>query len=579
MNDRFLNKSRMVPKIILFSALLIALIQGSSFGEIIPGNRQIPWSRGIVGVPGGIPNRTKIFADITQSPYRADRTGASDASAKIQAAIDACPEDQVVYMPAGTYRINNPIDFRQKKKITLRGAGMSTVLVDHTTGGNGMISIGGDSAQMLGSGTAITGGLNKGSSDLTVASASEFKVGMLVVLNQRNDPNLVWASKGQDRLLQQVTWVKAIKGNTVTVSPPTYWTWNRALDPRLYNYGGFQAEWDGCEDFRVDRTNGKAISTILIDQGYACWIKGVRSEMVPNYHFMAIESTCLEIRESVAWDSIAHVTNGAGVLFYRRVCSSLVEDNIIYRCFPGFEINSGSGGNVFAYNLMEDNYTDQSHLMGASFDCNHGGHTCMDLYEGNVGSMFQSDGYFGSASDITLFRNRFHGTNPTLTDNSKCVDLGRWSQYFNVVGNVLGTAGFSNLYDPTETFAYSKPVIYRLGFPNMGNNAFEGTRPPGTADDALDTRVRTTLIRHGNYDFVTKSTVWDPGIKDHVLPASLYLSSKPVWFGNLAWPPIGSDLNPMVGQIPAQARFKGLHFPYSGSTASLGGASEGLSDF
>ncbi len=205
---------------------------------------------------------------------------------------------------------------------------------------------------------------------------------------------------------------------------------------------------------------------------------------------MAVESACLEIRESVAWDSIAHVTNGAGVLFYRRVCSSLVEDNIIYRCFPGVEISSGSGGNVIAYNFMEDNYTDQSRLMGASFDCNHGAHTCMDLYEGNVGSMFQSDGYFGSASHITLFRNRFHGTNPTLTDNSKCVDLGRWSQYFNVVGNVLGTAGFSVLLDPTETFPYAKPVIYRLGFPNMGNNGFEGTRPPSTANDALDTRVR-----------------------------------------------------------------------------------------
>jgi Pectate lyase superfamily protein len=551
-------------KITIFFILAGALMQASSFGDIIPANRRIAWSRSIVGVPGGIPNRTKIFADVTQSPYRADKTGTSDASAKIQAAIEACPENQVVYLPAGTYRIDKPIDFRQKKKITLRGAGMSTLLVDHTNGGNAMISIGGDSVQMLASGTAITAGLSKGSAEVTVDSATGFSVGMLVVLSQRNDPALVWSPNGQDRLLQQVTSVKAINGNTITIFPPTYWTWNRALDPRLYNYGGFQAEWDGCEDFRVDRTNGKATSTIFIDQGYACWIKGVRSEKAPNYHFMAVESACLEIRESVAWDSIAHVTNGAGVLFYRRVCSSLVEDNITYRCFPGVEINSGSGGNVIAYNLMEDNYTDQSRLMGASFDCNHGAHTCMDLYEGNVGSMFQSDGYFGSASHITLFRNRFHGTNPTLTDNSKCVDLGRWSQYFNVVGNVLGTAGFSVLLDPTETFPYAKPVIYRLGFPNMGNNGFEGTRPPSTANDALDTRVRATLIRHGNYDFVTKSTAWEAGIKDRELPASLYLSSKPAWFGDLAWPAIGSDLSPMVGQIPAQARYKGLHFPYGG---------------
>ncbi len=130
-------------KITIFFILAGALMQASSFGDIIPANRRIAWSRSIVGVPGGIPNRTKIFADVTQSPYRADKTGTSDASAKIQAAIEACPENQVVYLPAGTYRIDKPIDFRQKKKITLRGAGTSTLLVDHTSGGNAMISIGG----------------------------------------------------------------------------------------------------------------------------------------------------------------------------------------------------------------------------------------------------------------------------------------------------------------------------------------------------------------------------------------------------------------------------------------------------
>jgi hypothetical protein len=555
---RYLDNRRMDSHAIWLTGFLVLVMHVSGLAEIIPSDRRIAWSRETVGVPGGIPNRTVVFCDVTKSPYNADKTGATDASARIQRAIDACPRNEVVYMPAGTYRVDNAINVRFGKSITLRGVGDSTVLVDHTTGGNGMIQIGGDSVGQ-GSTTTIIGDVSKGATQINVGSSSGFSVGMLVEIDQDNDPNLVWSPDGLKRLLQQVTRVTSIRGNTISVWPPSYWSWSSRLNSRLTNYGGAgasQTEWCGCENFRVDRRNGKAASTIFIDQGYACWIKGVRSELVRNYHFMAIESACLEIRESVAWDSLVHVSNGAGVLFYKRVCSSLVEDNIIYRCFPGVEINNGSGGSVIAYNFMEDNYTDEGRLMGASFDCNHGPHNCMDLYEGNVGSMFQSDGYFGSASHITLFRNRFHGTNPTLTDNSKCVDLGRWSQYFNVVGNVLGTAGVSNVYDPDEIFPYSTPVIYRLGFPNMGNNGFQGARPPSTAKDALDTRVRATLIRHGNYDYVTKSTVWDAGIKDRVLPASLYLKSKPAWFGNLAWPAIGPDLSPMAGQIPAQARFR-----------------------
>jgi hypothetical protein len=39
------------------------------------------------------------------------------------------------------------------------------------------------------------------------------------------------------------------------------------------------------------------------------------------------------------------------------------------------------------------------------------------------------------------------------------------------------------------------------------------------------------------------------------LPASLYLSAKPAFFGNTPWPAIGPDANPMVNSLPARERF------------------------
>jgi hypothetical protein len=156
-----------------------------------------------------------------------------------------------------------------------------------------------------------------------------------------------------------------------------------------------------------------------------------------------------------------------------------------------------------------------------------------------------------------------------LTQNSKCVDICRWGQYFNVVGNVLGTQGFSTVYSVTAAnYPFTTAVVYRLGYPSGGNNYYiPGETVPPSTDyaNAFDTRVQSTILLHGNYDYVTDSTVWDPTIANHALPASLYLTSKPAWFGNLAWPPIGPDLSPMVSMIPAQARYMGVNYTSGGN--------------
>jgi hypothetical protein len=52
--------------------------------------------------------------------------------------------------------------------------------------------------------------------------------------------------------------------------------------------------------------------------------------------------------------------------------------------------------------------------------------------------------------------------------------------------------------------------------------------------------------------------VWDAAIADHSIPASLYLSGKPSWWGSLAWPPFGPDLTPKEGPIPAQLRYDAM---------------------
>jgi len=222
----------------------------------------------------------------------------------------------------------------------------------------------------------------------------------------------------------------------------------------------------------------------------------------------------------------------------------------------------GCSGNVVGYNYCADIDTG-SEIAGGDISVNHGPHNMMNLFEGNVGVMFQSDGYFGSASHNTVFRNCFSGAHSKLTQGLRAVALNRWSYDFNVVGNVLGDPSFPAppaglLTTEANNYSYLTRVIYQLGYPHMGNNSYAGVNPPDTGKEALDTRVKSTLLRHGNYDYATRRIQWDAGIADHALPNSLYLPGKPAWFGDLRWPPI-DPANPSTaaaGSIPAGCRFR-----------------------
>jgi hypothetical protein len=74
-----------------------------------------------------------------------------------------------------------------------------------------------------------------------------------------------------------------------------------------------------------------------------------------------------------------------------------------------------------------------------------------------------------------------------------------------------------------------------------------------------DPNVAATLLRHGNFDYVTNSVVWDPGISDHDLSDSMYLNRMPDWWcQETPWPAIGPDVAGYANKIPAQRRFEGL---------------------
>jgi hypothetical protein len=90
---------------------------GDPTAGLLPANRSAyaSWSTAGLRSIGGTPNRTTISA--TLSPSGGDDTPA------IQAALNACPANNVVQLTAGVFRINgNGLNF-STSNCTLRGAG------------------------------------------------------------------------------------------------------------------------------------------------------------------------------------------------------------------------------------------------------------------------------------------------------------------------------------------------------------------------------------------------------------------------------------------------------------------------
>lgn len=413
----------------------------------IPASRLTDWSPGIsVGVPGGIPTNRNRVIDVTLSPYNADNSGVMDSRSAIQSAIDTSGAGDVVYLPAGTYYVNGTLIFdHTRDNRTLRGAGMAKTTIDFRGSKSGIYV--GTSSDWTWSYPAndniITSGVMKGSGRVSVANTTAFAVGAIAQLSFADTPDdphqpvLHVSNRKTHNRHQKVI----ITGKTVT---------SLSFFPKLYaNYptanakihaARSQTDSVGIEALTLDCSNGAATYGIQFEQAYASWIMDVRIVRAKNYGVFFYDSLQCELRHSHLDEIKSSSTNGAGFLMH-ATSGSLIEDNIVYKAFPLMEINFSSAGNVFAYNFCEDSSVRGE--VGAGINVNHGPHNSFNLYEGNIAPNVQADGYFGSVSDDTIFRNWLHGTVPGVLGAREPILLNRFTRNYSVVGNLLGRPGVS----------------------------------------------------------------------------------------------------------------------------------------
>jgi hypothetical protein len=527
---------------------------GGAFA-LIPSDRLTTWNPGI---PGGIPARTTVCASVSATTYG---NGSSDATAAIQAAINACPVGQVVQLSAGTFKITSTLLIT--KGIVLRGMGPTQTKLMMPVGTNANLITVGTRWFKFVQPTNLASNAVKGSRTVTLASVPPgLAPGEVVAIDQVTDTNVTeWNAKSPpgdpsrgwfgrpNRPVGQIMEIASVSGNSVTFTTPFHITFQTAFQAQLSRFSNDPnapvipaVKYAGIEDLYVYGGSQGQGNISLANAAYS-WVKNIESDFQDGPS-VAIDGSF----RCVLRDSYVHSTQnpnpgggGYGVSFSFYSADNLVENNIVWNMNKVMVMRTSGGGNVIGYNYMEDGWISyNTGWVEVGLNASHMTTPHYELFEGNQAFNFDADNTWGNAVYITAFRNHLTGQRRSVaplalsdTQNRRAAGLMEGHWWYSFVGNVLGTPGMSSAID-----------VWELGY-----NPENWSAPP-------DPKVLSTVVREGNFDYLSNAVQWSgaPG----QIPASLYLTSKPAFFGSNPWPWVDPTGATKLATLPARARFDAM---------------------
>lgn len=411
----------------------------------------------------------------------------------------------------------------------------------------------------------------------------------------------------------KVTSVSGTGPYTVGIDPPLM------MPTAYWNVSGRHASWvnsswtdnAGIEDLWIDNASSVRASSVAVEWSANIWIKNVKitndgdgnandnAQMtIVKIHF----STHVTVRDSYifAGHEPRHKdTYGVGC----RAAGNILIENTILQFMRAPIIYEQCDNIVAGYNYAFRQITD---VAGNGWNYsgigdNHAGGGNHLLWEGNDGLSLVMENFHGNGQFATLWRNNLTGmemvtfVNDTEPAQTAVMKYYAYNRFGNVVGNVLGKSGYHTRYEhnaDVDTGTACKFSIYSFGH---GDNCTVGD---GATFPNDDDRALTSALRWFNWDVVTstddngtndttgrrcESSEVPSGLTNYAnavpgscaAPSSIYLSSKPSFFGARSWPAIGPDVSNgevanrggHVNKIPARACFDAMGGAWSDSAA------------
>lgn len=616
----------------------------------LPASRSTLWQPGVT-YNGGIPARSTIFQTFTST----GNGTTTDRYAAIQAALDACPANQVVLLDASAgntdYYLSQELIVRSDN-ITLRGTRVSSSVFTRlmkpaadrpSTAGQGTnpynavtisraasLNLDGVTTAFVAS-TTLTADGAKGAYTVAVASAAGFSVGDLVRVDELSlagwqaDPRAdfanprIWASSDflvtyqdaetapgvddglndfsggvtpswfnaytvPDRPTCEMKKIAGISGNNITFSSPLHIDYRASHTAKVSKYNGTVIAGASVEDITAYGFN---LGTFNFHLAESCWFKGCEADLWFDKPFNFNATFRCEARKCYHHGT-PYPSNSAenyGFIQNWGSADSLVEDSIGFMCNKVVAARAAGAGCVFGYNYFDagtigyspsDTWVEvganASHFVG----CHH------VLFEGNWTWNADSDFTHGNSTNITHFRNWYTGyrsqfvsplTGGTYNDitgvNSggasagpngllRCAATNCFGYAHSFVGNILGTPGAMSGWVLESTTIFTDRAIYMPGWAPTASR-------PGNDPNVKNSGFWGAILRDGNYDYLTGKQLWHglggTALSTHTtaplvnqLPNSLYLQSKPAFFGSNTWPWV----DPVTGTLytnPAKARY------------------------
>lgn len=613
-----LTKHSVLAIAVLLVARLVSAQPASRVSQgVMAADRVIDWTRAGAGtIPTG---RTVCFT------YDATVTAAT-----LNTKIATCADNTKIQLNAGHYTSLAGQVRVARSNITIVGAGPQTggTWLDFAVGDAAGCSniacyvglIGGDGSDFSApTGYASwTAGYAKGATSVTIGPTTALstftkpQIGKLIFLETYHDGHL----RSQDTTPEtfsclanvaciqggggtsdatrgptQAARVTSITGDAtcsancvVGITPPLY------IKYRSDGSGGQKVYWPsytnpisgvGIEDLRIsvdagDLTtcsgNSQCTGSNLIGGTWVfqSWVKGVQVDAHSTgrmIHFSQSQGLTFRSNYVYRYGTNASYEGSDDVYGFNCYTGSghRYENNIVQRVRAPFVQEQGCPGSVYVNNRTINNRdAGQWHIA----DWTPHGWSAYTLIEGEEGFAVFTENFFAQALFTTVFRSRLYlyDYDPSPVNQTSLINYGL-SRHTNLVGNILGTAGYHTGYEmlatgnTTHSGSDCVHTIYVIG---LGSNCSDGDNVTWPYNDVL---TATTLLRWGNWDVVTSSNVtgtndstgtrWTSGEvptglakyknlvpRSHNLPASLVNANRPAyWPSTIHYPAIGPDVS------------------------------------
>jgi Right handed beta helix region len=378
--------------------------------------------------------------------------------------------------------------------------------------------------------------------------------------------SMSWFSRS-DRATNEIKQIASISGNTVTFTSPltiSYRTTHHAqltpytTDPNTAGHAAngrdIHVTNAGVEDLSIE---GGADGGLRFETAAYSWAKAIEVTQWLGEGVAIDNSFRIEVRDSYIHTGSWPEPGGAGYAISLAAGSSevLIENNILTDVCKNMVFRSSGAGSVVAYNYVDDSFDfDTPAWVEVGINASHMAGPHHVLFEGNLSHNADSDYTHGNAIYLTFFRNYLTGQRQHFIDRSgvRAIGLAYGSWWDSFIGNVMGRPSQMAGWHYDDPSMKTNTAVWGRG--GVGNIWMLGYDPERWGM-APDPKTLSTVIRGGNFDYLTNGVVWTSGLQAQTLPASLYLSARPGFFGSYQWPWVDPTGSTKLSTLPAKARF------------------------